>query len=938
MAGTLLCICLFASQGEAITSPSSRAIIKQSYAPQGWVRSSHSQRPGSVVDGVSSPVSNQGSHSLTSYSTDKPQRSLEAFLALTMAQWAPVASPYSNSDQFCASVSSASVLTGPCKQSEPIPLRFDNAQCPAASNISISNAQQHSLLREVPDTFNVQRPAASYTISINNATHSLLREVATGVNGVVWAISEIEMTIEFQYACLSDLLKSFDYQVAFSRIMNAFAAPNQMYNWSIPEVVPRTIKKLRLIVYATVLSRIMEALDFAPKGTTGQPLFELQAWTEKYVFSDTIEDLYFQVKGAIEGACFQVIAWTEQPFLSHKTITWLKLWPARASKEGTQVSLVDSQIAEREPAWRKVIGNVTFLSTLAILPFLDFTSLANFLFTAFYQLVVLPLQSLCEYIIYKGNMLIQSVWHNRGNVDELLTALQATIFDLQQGLADGSTLRWQYQALSAFAHSGCQSISNAAQATNIVAWYRWNFVVTFLQEQSTNIGAFYHYIGSWGGWNTIRNGLNTTFMSSQAAFEWIWWIVTSLVDLLTAIASRVGRVGWVVLFICASVIGGILVAPFAFLNRSSPPDGGGGSGGDGGGGSGGGGGGSGGSGGGSGGAAPPAGGGSGGAGRADTGGSDGGGGSGGGGGGSGGPPPPAGGGGGGGGGGRANTGGSDDTDDTTIVPTHDDSPSQIGAPKCDRDNGGPTRRKMDVFPDSLSDLSDSSFDDDWRPARRVVVKKKPEQVRRADEWLPPNFFSQLSQSTEQERGVDVVLASPKNTRDRSRSSTSSKSTEQEPRVDTFPPPGPSTSSSQSSESRDSLDTDEKRKASTPRSRVPSTPSLSKNIEPKKRKAAPVTSSAKKPRSGEIAKLKTWKSFGKPLDNLPAKRKHEGLTPDSYKDIGVVHYQGSVKSSEVVDTADWGSRADPDYYEKEERKRRKEMEAAREAARYANENN
>ncbi len=66
-------------------------------------------------------------------------------------------------------------------------------------------------------------------------------------------------------------------------------------------------------------------------------------------------------------------------------------------------------------------------------------------------------------------------------------------------------------------------------------------------------------------------------MSSQAAFEWIWWIVTSLVDLLTAIASRLGRVGWVVLFICASVIGGILVVPFAFLNRSSPPDGGSGS-------------------------------------------------------------------------------------------------------------------------------------------------------------------------------------------------------------------------------------------------------------------------------------------------------------------------------------------------------------------------
>jgi hypothetical protein len=237
---------------------------------------------------------------------------------------------------------------------------------------------------------------------------------------------------------------------------------------------------------------------------------------------------------------------------------------------------------------------------------------------------------------------------------------------------------------------------------------------------------------------------------------------------------------------------------------------------------------------------------------------------------------------------------------------------------------------MDVFPDSLSDLSDSSFDDDWQPARRVVVKKKPEQVRRADEWLPPNFFSQVSQSTEQERGVDVVLATPKNTRDRSRSSTSSESTEQEPRVDTFPPPGPSTSSSQSSESRDSLDRDEKPKASTPRSRVP----------PKKRKAAPVTSSAKKPRSvGETAKLEMWNHFSKPVDNLRGKRRlRECLSPDSYKDIGVVHFQGSVKSSEVVDTADWGDRADPDYYEKEARKRRKEMEAAREAARYANENN
>lgn len=240
----------------------------------------------------------------------------------------------------------------------------------------------------------------------------------------------------------------------------------------------------------------------------------------------------------------------------------------------------------------------------------------------------------------------------------------------------------------------------------------------------------------------------------------------------------------------------------------------------------------------------------------------------------------------------------------------------------------------------MSDITDPSNDDVEGSAVRVVVKKKPEQVRRADEWLPPNFFSQVSQSTEQERGVDVVLASPKNTRDRSRSSTSSESTEQEPRVDTFPPPGPSTSSSQSSESRDSLDRDEKPKASTPRSRVPSTPSSSKNIEPKKRKAAPVTSSAKKRRSvGETAKLEMWNHFSKPVDNLRAKRRlRECLSPDSYKDIGVVHFQGSVKSSEVVDTADWGDRADPDYYEKEARKRRKEMEAAREAARYANENN
>ncbi len=158
-------------------------------------------------------------------------------------------------------------------------------------------------------------------------------------------------------------------------------------------------------------------------------------------------------------------------------------------------------------------------------------------------------------------------------------------------------------------------------------------------------------------------------------------------------------------------------------------------------------------------------------------------------------------------------------------------------------------------------------------------------------------------------------------------------------MDTFPPPGPSTSSSQSSESHDSLDRDEKPKASTPRSRVPSTPSSSKNIKPKKRKAAPVTSSTKKRRSGQIAQLKPWNYYREPLDTLPAKRRlRDCLTPDSLKDIGVVHYQGSVKSNEEIDITHWGDVADPDSYERAAKLKRKKMEAAREAARNAKEDN
>ena len=101
----------------------------------------------------------------------------------------------------------------------------------------------------------------------------------------------------------------------------------------------------------------------------------------------------------------------------------------------------------------------------------------------------------------------------------------------------------------------------------------------------------------------------------------------------------------------------------------------------------------------------------------------------------------------------------------------------------------------------------------------------------------------------------------------------------------------------------------------------------------------MTSSAKKRRAGEVAQLKkTWNHFWKPLDNLPAKRMHEALTPDSWKDIGVVHYQGSVKSDEEIDITYWGDRADPDSYARAEKKKRKKMAAAREAARNANENN
>ena len=100
----------------------------------------------------------------------------------------------------------------------------------------------------------------------------------------------------------------------------------------------------------------------------------------------------------------------------------------------------------------------------------------------------------------------------------------------------------------------------------------------------------------------------------------------------------------------------------------------------------------------------------------------------------------------------------------------------------------------------------------------------------------------------------------------------------------------------------------------------------------------MTSSAKKRRAGEVAKLTTWNHYSKPLANLPAKRTHEGLTPDSWKDVGVLHYQGSVKSNEEIDITYWGDRADPDAYDREDKKRRKKLEEAREAARCAKENN
>ena len=467
MTGTLLWIWLFAGQGEAIRASSSRAIIRQSDAPEGWVLSTNSQRPVSTVVEINVPVFNQGSNSFT-YSNKKPQASLEPSLTSTMAQWAPATSPYSSQQgQCCASASSSSVLAGTCKEStmaqwapaaSPYSSQgqccasvfdnavFDNAQYPTASNISIGNSTHHSRLPEVGHT-------AASIIFVINAMHSLRREVSVGVNGVAFAMSEVETTMEFLEARLGDLVKSSLYQVALSRIMSSFAEFHQMvYNLSIPEVVPQTIKKLRLVMYDTFWLLIVEALHFR------QPVFELQAWTEQYFFSNIIEDIYFELKGTFKQACFQLKAWTghnniedfelkgeiEQAYCQLKAYwtgqPFLKFWPVSTSKESTQVSLIDNQIAERGEPCLKVIQKVTVLSTLVLLPFLDFAGLANLLFAFLYQVVVLPLQLVCRFIIVKGNMIIQSVWHNRGDVDALLTALQATIFNLQQGLANGSTL------------------------------------------------------------------------------------------------------------------------------------------------------------------------------------------------------------------------------------------------------------------------------------------------------------------------------------------------------------------------------------------------------------------------------------------------------------------------------------------------------------------
>ena len=116
-------------------------------------------------------------------------------------------------------------------------------------------------------------------------------------------------------------------------------------------------------------------------------------------------------------------------------------------------------------------------------------------------------------------------------------------------------------------------------------------------------------------------------------------------------------------------------------------------------------------------------------------------------------------------------------------------------------------------------------------------------------------------------------------------------------------------------------------ASTLRSPVPPTPScessedLASEDQPKKRKAALVTSSFKKLRSGPKEKLETWSFFGKGLNNLPPKRKLNFGSEDCLKDDSVIHCQGSMESDEI-DYQHWADRSDPYAYDREDKKKRR----------------